>query len=141
MTDNQRERIIAALQENPAMGNKVAFAAAGLRRTKAEIAAELAADENLADAIDQARGHEPAKVIHTVWQIATDKDHPSALRAALAILGREDASWRAKVDVEHAGSLEVANPDVAAAIERFTASVVQLANRGRAELEAGGTSS
>lgn len=44
---------------------------------------------------------------------------------------------RVEVTGEGGGPLEVNNPDVAEAIERFTDSVVSLAQRGRAELTSG----
>lgn len=72
-----------------------------------------------------------------VYQIAqygeNDRDRLKAAELELRRLAPEE--YRDNVRLEHSGGLEVASPDVAAALDRFTTTLRQL---GQSQLEPGG---
>lgn len=141
----KRAKYLKCLRDNPEIGNKTAFRRAGVRITKPEIEALFAADPDLEQEALEARGRNIQAVEQTIWEIAQDAAHPSALRAGVLLMGRySDRGWLpARLDLRHehsgpgGGPMEVSHPDLAAAIERFTTAVVRSTERARAELPAG----
>lgn len=71
--------------------------------------------------------------------MTSDPPRGDVANKALELLGKQAGMFEEtqRVEIEHGGTLDINNPDVAQAIERFTAGVVQLAERRRASLPAG----
>jgi hypothetical protein len=144
LTPDQRARFLESLR-NGEHGYALALRRAGVPGSKGELKALLADDPELSDdAKDAQRGYleslglSPAALLANIAKIATDTTHPQTLKANVYAL-----SWHGihvtgeRTQVEHSGPdgapMEVNNPDVAAALERFTSQVVRLAARARAD--------
>lgn len=148
LTPEQRQRFLDAVKANPKAGNIATLRTLelvnpnGYTPTRGQLRRLLEADEDLEAEAREVRGHVWQKVEAVVWEVALDKDHPKWDKA-MTLIGAADGGrrfvprGRMDVAVEHGGSVDVNNPDVAQAIERFTAGVVQLAERRRAELASG----
>lgn len=136
LTDLERQAVLDVIRAEPTIGTVAAMRTAGIDRPKREL--KVLADTLDEDELREARGWNLRKVEQTMWGIATDPEHQSVFRAGQFLMrAYGDPRFRERVDVEHAGTVEVASNDVAAAIDRFTSQVVRLAERGRAELAAG----
>lgn len=144
LTDEQRDLFLKEVGDG--VGTREALRRAGitggstaLTVRRSEARRIINADEDLRHDYEIARGRDLDKVEGVAFTIATDVKHPRALDAAKFLLERRHPDYAAKsaVDVTHSG--EVANTDVAAAIERFTSTVVRLAGREPAELPPGTT--
>lgn len=105
LTAGQRDAFLAVLRANPKAGNKAALRKAGVRATKADIDRLFAEDDDLETEVLEARGRNLQAVEQTIWTIATDPEHTSALRAGQMLLARYDPSWRQpdRLAVEHSG--------------------------------------
>lgn len=146
LTDEQRETFLAATREG--VGRREALRKAGvtggstaLTVTRANAKAIIEADADLHHDYLIAKGRNPDVPRSNLWRIMSDPEHPRHWDATKFHLERADPDYAAKsaVDVTHSG--EVTNTDVAAAIERFTSTVVRLAGREPAELPPGTTGS
>lgn len=139
VTDAQREKALALVSNDLTIGDAHALRQAGVAGTTGQLRAY--AKTELADAFREARYPiEPAK--RALYQVAIDITHQSWQRANKFFLethGGPEFRPQQRVDVNHSG--EVRNPDVAAAIERFTSTIVRLAARGPEELPPGPTGS
>lgn len=125
MTQAQRAKILKALADKPMMGNKLAFAQAGVRMTKAQIAATLEADPEFADDLAIARGVDPDILEFPLVLVAKDPDHKHWPTAIRLVMQARHPSYGDKTKVElsgpDGGPMEVTSPDVVAAAERFAA--------------------
>lgn len=140
LTDEQRAAFLAAIQADKTIGNTAALRQAGVEGTKGQLRSFI--DDDLAEQAREARGWNIRAVENVDWEVALDKDHPSGDRARSRLLKAYGGQqFRDQATVEHTGQLEVSNPDVADAIDRFTAAVAAAAVRSAAgdppELAAG----
>lgn len=141
LTDEQRDLVREFFDQHPDGGYKAACRAAGIRQiTKAEAKQLIDQDDELHDHRLRALGVDEDSAWLRVALIAQNLEHKDALRANTFILGaihgRTDQAGRLEVVGAGGGPVEVTNPDVAAAIERFTAladAAVRAASRGTAE--------
>lgn len=148
LTDTQRGKYLEALREKPTLGNREALRRAGytgmtptLTVSRAAVKALFAADPDLEYDAQIARGKDPVVAEDVIFQIARNPDHVKQFDAAKFIAQHRlpDYTQHSEVEVTHTG--EVSNPDVAAAIDRFTsltAAAIRAATRGAAELPPGG---
>lgn len=131
LTDTERDKLIAIYEANPGTGYKAALKQLGYHGSRADAAALLTQTEIVGDILE-AQGLGEQHVMHRIAKIAADLEHKDCFRANTwiedVIHGRREGHH---VDVNHSGSVD--NPDVAAAIERFTSTVVRLAERGGPE--------
>lgn len=135
LTPEQRQAFLDVLREHTTIGTIRALRQVGIKGSKGQLHALI--DEDLEEQAREARGWNIRAVEATTWLVAADPTHDAWDRANARILKAYGGpQYRDRVEHEHAGSLEVTNTDVAAAIDRFTGQVVRLAERSRAELAA-----
>lgn len=149
VTDQQRAKLYELIAEDPWRGHIKAARQAGIEGMRGQLTAWLKADEGFQEFLHTARGdlldQAGLSVPHLFTKLASvvnDDGHSSQLRAITEALAIRGISGRQRVEItgEDGGAVEVTNPDVAAAIERFTSTVVRLAARGPEELPPGPTS-
>lgn len=124
LTDRQRDLVREFYAQNPKGGYKSALAHAGVHVTKAVAKAMIEADDDLDDLPYQALRVDRQTALAAIGDILNDPEHKDRLRAALASLAMlYGLSEKQSLELTGAegGPLEVTNPDVAAAVDRFTA--------------------
>lgn len=120
LTDEQRAAFLALIRDDKTLGNIHALRQAGVPGTRGQLRALI--DDDLEAQSREARGWRIRKVEDTTWKVATDTEHPSWDRANARLLKAYGGpQFRDQTEIVHAGGMEVTNPDVAAAIDRFTA--------------------
>lgn len=133
LTDEQREAFLAQLRDDNTIGLVRALRNAGVEGTRGQLRQLISSDEQLQDDTRLARGWNLNRVEGVAWEVALDKEHPSWDRANARVLKAYHPAYRDQSRVEHTGldggPLEVSNPDVAAALDRFTSTVTRLAAR------------
>lgn len=140
LTAEQRDRFLDLVRADPYIGHIAAARKAGVPGTKGQLRKLVAGDTDLQAGIAEARadafaelGLGTAALLKKLASVVDANDNPSQLRAiqyAFALQGVNPADR-----VEHTGPdggpVEVTNPDVAAAIDRFTISIRTLAERAQ----------
>ena len=107
---------------------------AALKEAQAVGRAERA-DLVLSAAWDRAiNGWDETRMTNAGHEYTTHKFWERGLEMWLRSLHPE---FKERAEVEHTGRMEVTNPDVTEAIDRFTGTILQLAERSRAELPPG----
>lgn len=143
MTNKQRADILKALGKQPMMGNKRAFAEAGVRMTKNQIAATLEDDPEFADDLAIARGVDPDVLEYPLVLVAKDPEHKHWPTAIRLVMQARHPSYGDKTRLELTGAdggpMEVTNPDVVAAAERFAALTDAAVRRAGTDGEDGAT--
>ncbi len=139
LTDKQRATLIAKVQADPYCGLVAAARQAGVEGSRGQIRRLLDTDQDFQDALQEARGHlinsvASLKVNHLLAKLGTvvdDDGHASQLRAIQYALGLRGIQVVERIEHEHSGGMEVTNPDVAAAIDRFTVTLRRLTERAQ----------
>lgn len=148
LTPELREATAAAIQEDRAQGNVAALRAAGAVGSKGHLRKLINDDDEIQHLIADTRGYSPEAIENEIVRRAIegvsepvfnkDGEHVGDKVVysdrLLALLAKaRHPSYRDKVEVTGAdgGALEVNSPDVAAAIERFTATVTRLTDRAQ----------
>ena len=128
LSDEQKSAIVACFDANPDCGYKAAARAAGFRLSKEQARAMIVADDELREAVFKSLKLDERSLFRTLGEIAASSDHKDQFRAVTWGLNAIHR-WHENQQVEHTGGMEVANPDVSAAIERFTSTVARIAAR------------
>lgn len=128
LTATQHAKILAFYTDptNKGRGYKAALEAAGIAYGNTSSTAKqlIEQDPELHDAFLQAQGLDAPSLLRTIGAVASDLQHKDCVKAATwglnVIHGMRE---RRAVEMTGAdgGPMEVTNPDVAAAVDRFTA--------------------
>lgn len=124
VTDSQRNLLLAILRREPYLGTIAAARRAGVPGTKAEIRARLVAAD-LDEEIQVARGRELERVETTLYEIATNPEHPQCVKAAEAVLRARHPLYRD----ERMGQLTEGAPRPPTRMEVGLEDVIRLAER------------
>lgn len=125
VTPEQRDRALELMRKG-GQGYVRALRAAGVAGSSGQLRAHLAENHALRVELEDARldgldrYHLDEETLFTALGAIAGKEGPSQLRAVVYALGLHGIHLGDHSTVEHTGRLEVDNPDVAAAIERFT---------------------
>lgn len=137
ITDRQRKDLVKLLREDPFRPHVAAMRQVGIQGSKGQLRELLRTDEQLSGLLEQAR-YDYLKtkrlgvdtMLTKLADIAHDKGNPSQLRAvgmALTISGVATSDrQRVEVTGEDGDPVEVTNPDLNAAVDRFTNTIRRL---------------
>jgi hypothetical protein len=143
-TPEQRQALYEIVRNNPYVGFKTAARRAGIAGTSSQVRGFLRNDPEFQQVLEEARGVilervglGVPKLLENLGEVANEKS-PSQLRAIEYALSLHGVQPRQRVEVtgEDGDPVEVNNPDVAAAVDRFTAladAAIRAAARGPAE--------
>lgn len=129
LTDKQRAKVVEFYDSHPDGGYKNALAHAGIHVTKAVAKQAILDDPELADVPMRALRVDEDTAFKAIGDILSNPDHKDRLRAATFALGLH--GYREKSEVMVSGEVEVGSGDLAAALERFTATVTRLTDRAQ----------
>lgn len=140
LTTMQRTTFLSLMGDEPNRSTREALrlagytaAAASLAVTKADVRALFAADPDLYADMRRAQKRNLEPIEGRVYAIALDERNARSLDAAKFLLERRHPDYIQQAKVEHEHTGEVNTPDVAAALERFTAladAAIRAAARG-----------
>lgn len=128
LNDQEREGIGEFLETRAAEGYKAALASIGYHATHDAAKALILGDGELRERYFAGYGLDQPTLLTGLGEMAADAEHKDRFRVhTFALNAFHGWSERTETDVNHGG--EVSNPDVAAAIDRFTVTVRRLAER------------
>lgn len=136
ITPAQREKALALIGKTRTLGNVAALRTAGVVGSGAHIRT-LVVQSGFYDDAAVARGWDLVAVENSTWLVAQDPEHSHWDRANARVLKAYHPLYREQAQLEVSGRMEVSSPDVAAAIERFTSTILRLASRGGEDEAAG----
>lgn len=148
LTPELRDKTAAAIQEDRAQGNVAALRAAGAVGSKGHLRKLIEADDEIQHLIADTRGYSPEAIENEIVRRAIDGvsepvfnkdgDHVGdkvvySDRLLVLLAKARHPSYRDRVEIggPNGGPMEVNSPDVAAAIERFTATITRLTDRAQ----------
>lgn len=126
----QRKRFLELVRDDAEMGDIRAAREVGVPGKRAQVRAAIEADPDLKADLRQARREGLGKqglgiksLYKVLSEIVSDPEHKDRLKAAMYALNLNGVVERQRVEMtgEDGGPVEVNNPDVAAAVDRFTA--------------------
>jgi hypothetical protein len=149
ISDEQRDRALALIRADPEIGNVRAFRAAGAEGTIKQLRQMIERDDELQEAIAEARGRTPERIEAAIVKRAIDGVEEPVYHQGkvvgyvtkysdrlLEMMARAHApEYRERVEVSGAGGgpLELEASGLTAALERFNDTVDRLAARRLAE--------
>lgn len=133
LTDEQRDRIVDLIRDDPALGHVRAARMVGVQGSKGAIRQLLADDDLFQEArleawedTLKAAGLAIRHLLEKLAGIVNDDGNPSQLRAiekALQLRGLDQLADVVRHEHQHTGEVEVRNLELADAVDRFTAAV------------------
>lgn len=143
VTAEQRAALVDLLAAEPGIGTVAALRRVGVEGTKGQLRALVKQDDNLAEELHEARGKKLREELMSravdgyedpiigkdgdIVGYRTVKSDRLLEFACRMYLPEAKALRGVEVTGRDGGPVEVANPDVAAAIDRFTANIARLA--------------